>query len=297
MNYGKTILGLLVPACALALLPACTAGEVSLAGCPTSVEEAHDIYYVACVPAPETGTNAGSGSIVSLNRRGNVLSQNAFPSVRLNSPRGLEIEDGVLYVADESRVLGINLRTGMLTHEFDLSAEKTNALTGLAEDDDFLYVSAADIGKIFRISLRSGEYSEIKTTEPLNVPAGIDVDNGVIYIAEAATTPDGVPAGKIKAIPLAGTGARRVSVVLATPGIYKGVLAEEHEDFFGNEHEFLYFSDASAKGDAAPVKRLNLSTGEVEDVVRAPMNEPADFIIEDGTLWVPATLDKKIVIE
>lgn len=298
MKNRNDILKLLVPACALAFLPACTAGEVPLSGYPASVEEEHDVYYVSCAAAPQAeGAPAGTGFISSLNRRGNVLARNAFPGVRLDFPVGIEIEDGVLYVADGSRVVGISLRAGVLTHVFDLSAENTKALTGLAESDDFLYVTATDIGKIFRISLRDGSHEEIRTAEPLDAPAGIDVDDGMIYVGEAATTPDGAPAGKIKAIPVAGIGPRHVSVVHAVPGIYRGVLAKEHEDFFDRERDYLYFSDASAAGRSAPVKRIDLRTREVEDVVRSPMNAPGDFIVEDGDVWVPATLDKKIVID
>ena len=298
MKTETDILKLLVPACALALLPACTAGEVPLSGYPASVEEERDVYYVSCAVAPRaTDAPPGTGFITSLNRRGSILARNAFPGVRLDFPGGIEIEDGVLYVADGSRVVGISLRSGVLTHVFDLSTENTKALTGLAESDDFLYVTATDIRKIFRISLRDGSREEIPTSEPLDAPAGIDVDDGMIYVGEAATTPDGAPAGKIKAFPASGTGPRHVSVIHSVPGIYKGVLVKEHEDIFGRERDYLYFSDASAAGNSAPVRRIDLRTREAEDVVRTPMDGPADFIVEDGDVWVPATLDKKIVID
>jgi len=292
------LIKILVPAFLLAVLPACTASETVLNGHPESIAEEDDIFYVACIGQAMTPTEKdGDGFIATLNRRGRVISQNAFSSVKLDAPKGSKIEDGVLYVADVDRIVGINLRVGTVVSVIDFSATGTKYLNDIDEEDGFLYVSATDIGKIFRANLRTGTYEEIRTSEPLNSPNGLKIDHGLIYIAEFATDAAGNPAGKIKAIPLNGVGARPVSVVYNVPGLYDGIALEDEEDLFGNETDYLYFSDWSANGKPGTVKKLNLRTREVRNATNIPMNGPADFILEDGKLWVPAMLDKKIVID
>lgn len=288
----------LVPAAALAFLPACTASEVALDGHPESVAEDDDVYYVACIGRQMTPTEKdGDGFIATLNRRGRVLSPNAFPGVRLDAPKGAVIEDGVLYVADVDRVVGINLRLGSVVQVIDFSREGTKFLNDIAEDDDFLYVSATDVNKIFRVNLRNGLYEEFRTAEPLNAPNGLAVEDGVLYVAEYAENPDGSPAGLIKAIPVRGAEPRPVTVVYNVPGRYDGIQIDDEENLFGQETDYLYFSDWQMNGKPGAVKKLNLRTREVRDATRIPMNGPADFIVEDGKLWIPAMLDRKIVID
>ena len=298
MNKLKNITKALAAAAVLAFLPACTASETAINGHPESIAEEHDIFYVACIGQRLAPTEKdGDGFIATLNRRGRVISPNAFPNIRLDAPKGAVIEDGVLYVADVDRVVGINLRLGAVVLTVDFSREGTSYLNDIAEEDDFLYVSATDIGKIFRISLRNGTYEEIPTAEPLNAPNGLAIEDNVLYIAEYAKDAAGAPVGKIKAIPLFGTGPRPVSVIYNVSGLYDGIEIEDEEDLFGNETDWLYFSDWAENGRPGAVKKLNLRTREVKDVMgRVPVNGPADFIIEDDRLWIPAMLDRKIVI-
>ena len=252
----KHLFGILSAAAALAFLPSCTAAEVVVNGHPESVAEDDDIYYVACIGQQMNPTEKdGDGFIVTMNRRGGIISHNAFPGVRLDAPKGAVIEDGVLYVADVDRIVGISLQAGVIAQVVDLSATGTKYLNDIVEDDDFLYVSATDINKIFRVNLRNGLYEEIRTSEPLNAPNGLEIDNGLLYIAEFATNAAGAPAGKIKAVPVLGANPRPVSVVYAVPGMYDGILLKDEEDFFDNETDYLYFSDWAANGTPGAVKK------------------------------------------
>lgn len=281
----------------LPLATACTASTVAVNGYPESVAEDDDIYYVAVIGKTfEPTKQDGDGFITSLNARGKVLAENAFPNVKLNAPKGALIEDDILYVADINRIVGIHLRTGMVVSTIDLSSTGTQFLNDLAEDDDFLYVSATDINKIFRINLKNGKFEELETSEPLNAPNGLDIEDDILYVAEYATDASGKPAGKIKAIPLVGTGKRPVSVVYDVPGQYDGLVIREEETLLGKETDYIYFSDWGSNGKSGSVKKLNLRTREAETVKTGPVNGPADFIIEDDKLWLPAMADKKIVI-
>lgn len=273
---------------------ACSAESVPVSGYPESVTEDDGIYYIAGSDGKNNSRRKDSdGFILKVNSRGKVLAQNAFPSVRLDSPKGTVIEDDVLYVADIDRIIGICLQTGVQLCNVDMSGTGAQFLNDIVEEDDFLYVSATDINKIFRIDMRTWKFEEIPVAESLNAPNGLAIENGFLYIGESAEDANGEPAGKIKKIPLAGNGPRPVSVVYNVPGKYDGLVIREKEDLFGKETEYLYFSDWASQS----VKRINLETGQSEFVTGTPVNEPADFIIEDDKLWLPATAERKVLIQ
>lgn len=298
MKNKNILLNSVIAAIALSLTSACTATEISVNGHPESIVENDDIFYISCIGQTVNPTEKdGDGFIMTVNPRGRVLAANAFPGIKLDAPKGLVVEDDVLYVADVDRIVGINPKLGIVTQIIDLSKEGTKYLNDLVESNDYLYVSATDINKIFRINLRNGSYEELVTTEPLNAPNGLDIDDGVLYIAEYAKDANGNPAGKIKAVPLNGNGPRPVAVIYDVPGLYDGILVCEEEDFFDNETDYLYFSDWAASGKNGVVKKLNLRTKEVENATRVPAAGPADFIIEDGEIWLPAMLDRKVHID
>ena len=77
------------------------------------------------------------------------------------------------------------------------------------------------------------------------------------------------------------------------PGQYDGLVVREVEDLFGRETDYLYFSDWASKS----VKRLNLKNGKAETVTETPVEGPADFIIEDDKLWLPAMAEQKVLIQ
>ena len=298
MKNKNTLLSSLFAAFVLAATPACAATEIPVNGHPESVAEEDDIFYITCIGQEMKPTEKdGDGFIVSVSPRGRIISANAFPGIKLDAPKGILVEDDTLYVADVDRIVGINPQAGIVTQIFDFSKEGTKYLNDIVESNGFLYVSATDINKIFRINLRNGTYEEILTAEPLNAPNGLDIEDGILYVAEYATDAQGNPSGKIKAIPVNGTGPRPVSVIYNVPGLYDGILVKEEEDLFDNETTYLYFSDWAANGKPGVIKKLNLRTREVENATRVPANGPADFFIEDGDIWIPAMIDRKVYID
>lgn len=273
---------------------ACTAKSIPINGHPESIAEEDNHYYIAVVGEKLKPTDKdGDGFVLKVNSRGKILKENAFPNVRLDAPKGAIIEDDILYVADVDRIVGVNLRTGTQVCNVDMSSTGAQFLNDIAKDDGFLYVSATDINKIFRIDMRTWKFEELPLEKPINAPNGLAIEDDVLYVGEYASDSEGKPTGKIKRIPLAGNTPRPVSVVCDTPGLYDGLVVREVEDFFGKETSYLYFSDWASKS----VKRLNLKNGKTEDVTTVPVEGPADFIIEDDKLWLPAMAERKILIQ
>lgn len=268
----------------------------AIAGYPESVAEEDDVYYVANIGQSLAPMDQdGDGCILKLNWRGKILSTNAFPGVALDAPKGLLIEDDVLYCADVNRVVGIDLRTGTQRVVFDLSKTGARFLNDLVEEDGFLYVSATDIHAIFAINLRTGTYEQLQTATPIDAPNGMDIEDGVLYVAEYSNR-EGKPLGRIVSMPLVSASPRPVTVVYAAQGALDGLQVEDEDRWFGRpDDSVVYFSEWGADGKSGAVKKYNLRTREVEVLNDEPIFGPADFILEDGRVVVPAMGEKRVM--
>ena len=93
------------------------------------------------------------GFISRLSSDGNISEKKYVPKKGvLNSPKGMAISVSTLFVADVDRVVGFDISTGRQNFELDFSKEKTMFLNDIAViDNDTLFVSATDIGKIFKM--------------------------------------------------------------------------------------------------------------------------------------------------
>lgn len=120
-------------------------------------------------------TKDGDGSIYKLSLDGKLIEQRFNKSV-LNAPKGTAIVNGILYVADIDRVIGIDIRTGEQVKEIDLSAFGTSFLNDITvKDETTLFVGSIDVSKIFVITL-----SDPARIEVLDVPE-IKSPNGLYY--------------------------------------------------------------------------------------------------------------------
>ncbi len=283
-------LGFIVPVASSAETPATPqrAGsllsQTEVPGHPESITEEDGIYYVACIGKEMTPTvKDGDGFIVTMDKTGKIISPNAFPDVKLDAPKGAIIENGILYVTDIDRIVGIDIKSGKQVKNIDLSQEKMVFLNDLAEGNDILYASATDINKIFTVDPATGKYIEFRTKLPITGPNGLVCDKSTLYVAEYAATA-GKAQGQIKAISLQ-TG--DVTTIVPQPGQYDGLAKKDG---------FIYFSDWETNGKPGAVKKISATTPETsQDATATPANGPADFIIEDGIIWLPSMVDKRIL--
>jgi len=120
-------------------------------------------------------TKDGDGSIYKLSLDGKLIEQR-FNKSTLNAPKGTAIINGVLYVADIDRIVGIDINTGEQVKEIDLSSFGTQFLNDIAvKNETTLFVGSIDVSKIFVITL-----SEPAKIEVLDVPE-IKSPNGLYY--------------------------------------------------------------------------------------------------------------------
>lgn len=97
-------------------------------------------------------SNVGSGTILSLRDK---FTFDVFNQSKLDSPKGMAILDNVLYVADVTRVVGFDLKTGKQTFEQAIpDAVFLNDVT--ADNDKSIFVSDSRSNFIVRIVPETG---------------------------------------------------------------------------------------------------------------------------------------------
>ena len=118
-------------------------------------------------------TKDGDGSIYKLSLDGKLIEQR-FNKCVLNAPKGTAIVNGVLYVADVDRVVGVDSRTGEQVKEIDLSSFGTSFLNDIAvKDETTLFVGSIDVSKIFVITLSNPARIEVLDVPEIKSPNGL----------------------------------------------------------------------------------------------------------------------------
>jgi hypothetical protein len=118
-------------------------------------------------------TKDGDGSIYKLSLDGKLIEQR-FNKSPLNAPKGTAIVNGVLYVADIDRVVGVDIRTGEQVKEIDLASFGTSFLNDISvKDETTLFVGSIDVSKIFVITLSTPARIEILDVPEIKSPNGL----------------------------------------------------------------------------------------------------------------------------
>lgn len=258
---------------------------------PESVLVHGDRRYVANVGRDLKPTAAdGDGFISELDADGGMLNLHAFPleGEVLNTPKGMAIVGGRLYVADIDRVIGFDLATRHKIFERFLPAGSTAFANDIAVlDDETLLVTDTNRGVVYRLPLESGDISVWATGIPgangivhdkatgrtFVVGLGANATGGDLFtIDEAgkATMVAGAPHGLLDGISLLPDGGLLVSDWIGFDGPTAGKLWR-----------------ASAMGSV---------TGSVD--LGPALHGPADFAVDAarGVLWIPSMPDDSVRI-
>lgn len=225
----------------------------------------------------------GDGQIIKLDKKGNIIDAN-FVKEKLNAPKGLAINKGILYVNDVDKVLAIDLKTGTKQYEIDFSKETTFLNDIAVWDNNTLYVSATDKSKLFKVNLVNKSYSEIVTDVSI---AGI---NGLFCYKKASRLyvngfgSDNKPNGIIGYINLKNNTFTRITNL---EGYYDGIAISNDVLFVSNWVAFEKKGIIQGIGiyGANRVKKINTAD---------PIAGPADFIIVKDQLIVPGMMNGEI---
>lgn len=224
-------------------------------------------------------TKDQDGKIIVLDSNGKIIKP-SFTKEQLNAPKGLAIDNGVLYTNDIDRIVAFDLKTGKKRYEINFGNE-TSFLNDIAVwDKNTLYVSATDKNKLFKVNLINKTFSEVKTDKVIPGINGLfcSKKGSKLYVNGFGT--DNKPNGIVGYVNLQNN---KFTLLTNKKGYYDGIQIH---------NEKLYFSDWVAFEKKGIIQTITLKTGK-EAVVKMdePINSPADFTIFKNTIVSPGMMD------
>jgi DNA-binding beta-propeller fold protein YncE len=256
---------------------------------PESINSDGQFLYVTNIgKALEPTAKDGDGSISKLSLEGKMITP-SITDEKLNAPKGTAIIKGVLYVADIDRIVGIQLATGKKVAEVSLASTGTvfaNDLT--VKDDQTLFVSATDVGKVFEVNLKSNAVQAIADVKGAN---GICYDKATNRLYTCSFSFENMQGGEIGVI----SWQQQKPVyekIGDAQGAFDGLaLLDDHT---------LIVSDWGAMDHPAGfVEKIDLTSKKVTKLNWPVIAGPADFYFDTNRkrLVIPALVEEKVLIQ
>jgi hypothetical protein len=153
---------------------------------PESIASDGKFFYATLIGKQLNPTaKDGDGGLCKLDLSGKVIDAH-FNKEPLNAPKGTTRIGNILYIADIDRLVAIDLSSGKKVDEIDMSSTGSVFLNDMAaKGDSVLFVSATDIGSIFKVSLKKPYMVRALPLPKLLGPNGLvyDAKNNTIYVA------------------------------------------------------------------------------------------------------------------
>lgn len=225
----------------------------------------------------------GDGHIIKLDKKGRILDA-FFVKEKLDAPKGLAINKGILYINDIDRLLAIDLKTGTKLYEIDFNKD-TSFLNDIAVwDNNTLYISATDKSKLYKVDLIDKTYSEIKTNTTISGINGLFCYKKANRIYVNGFGSDNKPNGVVGYIDLKD---KTFTQIPNLEGYYDGIFISK---------EVLYVSNWVAFEKKGIIQGIGIYSSKRVATINTsqPIAGPADFIIDNNQLIVPAMMTGEI---
>ncbi len=225
----------------------------------------------------------GDGQILKLDKKGQIVDA-TFVKEKLDAPKGLAINKGILFINDIDRLLAIDLKTGTKLYEIDFSKD-TSFLNDIAVwDNNTLYVSATDKSKLYKVNLIDKSYSEFETNATISGINGLFCYKKANRLYVNGFGSDNKPNGIIGFINLK---ENSFSQITAIEGFYDGIFISK---------DVLYVSNWVAFEKKGIIQGIGIyNSNKVATIdVSSLIAGPADFIIVNDQLIIPAMMSGEI---
>jgi streptogramin lyase len=138
-----------------------------------------DVLYVSNINNPPAGKD-GNGSIGKISLNGEIQ-EVEWVIDGMDSPKGLGLFNGLLYVADLKKVVVINTKTGKLEKTIEIpDAGMLNDIT--VDDAGIIYISDSDRGRIYTVKNGTAEIWIEK--DFFQKPNGLLAHQGAFYMID-----------------------------------------------------------------------------------------------------------------
>ena len=231
---------------------------------------------------PLNNERKGYISIIKDNNADIFISRDGF----LSGPKGMAINDDLLFIADVAKVLVYNLKDKQKEPQVIHFPIGNLFINDIAIKEDYAYISVTNTGKIFKLDISNpNEITEDKLEEYATVIGanGLAIDGNKMYIAsypaDGVTIPDNV-----------------IYVIdnLDAPMVEKLIDREGQYDGLAIHQDKLYFTNW-INGE---VGYIDLKTKAVEllDIEGVDITGPADITILNDTLYIPNLPSSELIV-
>jgi hypothetical protein len=226
----------------------------------------------------------GDGYISMLSREDGKIIELKFIS-NLNSPKGMFIRKGVLYVADVDKIQGFKISTKEKVFEADLNKYGVSYANDITRAFRGMFVSATLKSAIFKVKA-NGKIKELKIKGDFNGANGLDRKRiGKLAIANYGN--ENQPNGSFGKIGLI----TKKYKEFQKEGIYDGIIRK-----CGKLYVTDWINLADNKGRLIEYKR-HCKKGIKEIKLDKSIGGPSDIFADKKTklLWIPSMIENKII--
>ncbi|MGY5849435.1 SMP-30/gluconolactonase/LRE family protein [Salegentibacter sp. F14] len=153
---------------------------------PESVvfDKARDLVYISNIG----NDSPGDGFITKANLNGEVLELKWITG--LNNPKGLLIQDDILYVSDNTDIVRMDIESGSIIKR--IAVEDSKFLNDITVDNEgHIYISDSGNSSIYKLEKDTDKLTQWLSTEELEFPNGLLVVDDHIYVAAWGKEDDG----------------------------------------------------------------------------------------------------------
>lgn len=204
----------------------------------------------------------------------------------LHKPTGMIVKDGQLFVCDETRLVVFNLNQLKSAPQIIKFPAENKVLNALAMNEDTLYISVTDTGRIYSLDISDPHHmTGKKPQEWLHIagPNGMTIGNGTMYIATIPADYRTVQSENViyRVRDLSRPIAEKF---IEVPGLYDGIALSD-------DCKTLYVSDWKT----ASVLAIDIRTTVSRTIYEEVGSGPADIAQKNGRLFIPELMGSKIV--
>lgn len=279
---------LLLVACAVLSVHAPAQDHNGLAHPESLISDGHFLYATNIGKNMDPASKDGDGFISKLTPDGKVVSH-SITTEPLNAPKGTAIINGVLYVADLDRIVGIDLASGRKKAEISLAAYHTSLANDLTvKDDHTLFVSLMDVGKIVEVNTGSGAIQPVTDLKGAN---GICYDKAAHRLYTCNFLFDNIRGGELGMISWQGQ-----------QPVYEKI-GDIHGAFDGlailDDHTLIVSDWGALDHPAGSVEKVDLRSKTATRLDMPVIAGPADFYLDANSrrLFIPVMLEGKVLIQ
>lgn len=147
---------------------------------PESVlyDESRGVYYVSCIGGVPPFDNDGDGFIAKVDTAGNIIEQKWVTG--LNGPKGLGLVDNTLYVADNDRLVSIDVTTGKILNKLPIAEAKNLNDVAIGKMGE-VYVSDSQTSTAYKVT--GQEVATVVNDTAIGGLNGVFVDGNSLLFA------------------------------------------------------------------------------------------------------------------